>query len=138
MGYTNYWTQATDFTDNQWSKVKMEADYIRSWSEISVMAKYVGVIIKRNTIEIVGGCENFVLNKHARTEPRYEGDDVSFHFCKTREQVYDLAVWHLLTACAFIKPDFKISRDNHNFTESLEAMKVNGKDTHITNEAVNG
>ena len=31
MGYTNYWTQKTDFTNDEWSKVKMEADYIRSW-----------------------------------------------------------------------------------------------------------
>ena len=69
MGYTNYWTQATDFTEDQWSKVKMEADYIRSWSEISAIAKYVGVIIKRNTIEIVGGCENFVLNKPVGRDP---------------------------------------------------------------------
>ena len=44
----------------------------------------------------------------------------------------------MLVACAFVKDDFTISRDNHNFTESLEAMKVNGKDTHITDEAVNG
>jgi len=29
-----------------------------------------------------------------------------------------------LTACAFIKPDFKISRDNHNFTETIEPKAV--------------
>ena len=23
MGYTNYWTQKTNFTDNEWKKVKM-------------------------------------------------------------------------------------------------------------------
>lgn len=124
MGYTNYWTQTTDFTDSEWSKVKMEADYIRSWSEISVIAKYVNVVIKKSTIEIIGGCETFVLNKFAKVEPDYQGQDVALHFCKTREQVYDLAVWHMLTTCAFIKPDFKISRDNHNFTETIEPKAV--------------
>ena len=124
MGYTNYWTQPTDFTDQEWGKVKMEADYIRSWSEISVIAKYVNVVIKKSTIEIIGGCETFVLNKFAKVKSDYQGQDVAFHFCKTREQVYDLAVWHMLTTCAFIKPDFIISRDNHNFTETTEEAKV--------------
>ena len=44
MGYTNYWTQPTDFTDNEWSKVKMEADYIRSWSELPQIKKYFGEV----------------------------------------------------------------------------------------------
>ena len=124
MGYTNYWKQKTDFTDDQWSKVKMEADYVGCWSLLDQIKKYCEVRISKDTIEIYGSCETFVLNKKARTKPRYEGDDVSFHFCKTREQVYDLAVWHLLTACAFIKPDFEISRDNHNFTETIEPKAV--------------
>ena len=124
MGYTNYWTQKTDFTNDEWSKVKMEADYIRSWSELDQIKEYCEVNITMNTIEIFGSCETFILNKKARTQPRYEGDDVAFHFCKTREQVYDLAVWHLLTACAFIKRGFEISRDNHNFTETIEPKAV--------------
>ena len=131
MGYTNYWKQATDFTDDQWSKVKMEADYVRSWSLLDQIKKYCEVSISKDTIEIYGSCETFVLNKKARTKPRYDDDNMSYyndlqalHFCKTREQVYDLAVWHLLTACAFIKPDFKISRDNHNFTETIEPKAV--------------
>ncbi len=124
MGYTNYWTQKTDFTDSEWSKIKMEADYVRSWSEISTISKYVGVDIKKDKIEIVGACETFVLNKFAKVKPDYEGQDVSLHFCKTRETVYDLAVWHLLTACAYIKSDFEISRDNHNIYEKTETVEI--------------
>jgi len=124
MGYTNYWTQKTNFTDSEWSKIKMEADYVRSWSEISTVSKYVGVDIKKDKIEIVGACETFVLNKFAKIKPDYEGQDVNLHFCKTREAVYDLAVWHLLTACAYIKSDFEISRDNHNIYEKTETVEV--------------
>ena len=138
MGYTNYWHQKSDFTDNQWSKVKMEADYVRSWSELPQIKKVCEVEIHKDEIIIWGQCESMHIKRYARTKPAYEGEDITFNFCKTREQVYDLAVWHMLVACAFVKSDFTISRDNHNFTESLEAMKVNGKDTHITDEAVNG
>ena len=30
MGYTNYWTQPTDFTKDEWSSVMNEAKYIKS------------------------------------------------------------------------------------------------------------
>jgi len=124
MGYTNYYNQPTDFTDVEWKKIKMEADYVRSWSLLPQVSNYCEVSISRDKIEIYGSCETFVLNKKARTQPRYEGDDVSFHFCKTREQVYDLAVWHLLSVCHIVKSDFTISRDNHNFTETIEPKAV--------------
>ena len=29
MGYTNYWSQPTDFTDKEWTLVQKEFDYIR-------------------------------------------------------------------------------------------------------------
>ena len=50
MGYTNYWNQKSDFTDEQWSKVKMEADYVRSWSELPQIRKFCEVEIKNNRI----------------------------------------------------------------------------------------
>ena len=28
MGYTNYWHQHINFTDDQWKQIKHEADYI--------------------------------------------------------------------------------------------------------------
>ena len=28
MGYTNYWHQHINFTDDQWKQIKGEADYI--------------------------------------------------------------------------------------------------------------
>ena len=63
MGYTNYWTQPTDFTDQQWSKVKMEADYIRSWAELPEISKYVEVEIKKDEILVYGPCETMVFQK---------------------------------------------------------------------------
>ena len=29
MGYTNYWHQHNDFTDEQWKSIKEEYDYIK-------------------------------------------------------------------------------------------------------------
>ena len=92
--------------------------------KLAGLEKYCEVEIHKDEIIIYGPCESMNLKRHARTVKRYPDEDVTFNFCKTREEVYDLAVWHLLVACAFIKPDFKISRDNHNFTEVEEVKEV--------------
>ena len=45
-----------------------------------------------------GSCETFCFNRKAKTEAdrSYPGQDLSFNFCKTRGDKYDLAVWYLL------------------------------------------
>ena len=114
MGYTNYWKQPTDFTDKEWTLVKKEFDYI---SEI--VGDQIIVDSIQDAIVFNGGkggnCETFVLNKHARTEKHYEGDDLAFNFCKTRALPYDLAVWHILTFCQMIKDDFKPYKDGWSY-----------------------
>ena len=112
MGYTNYWTQPTDFTKDEWSSVMNEAKYIKSsLSQCNVGVFKDEIVINGTTANKT--CETLVLPKNALTEAdrRYKEQKLDFHFCKTRELPYDLAVWHLLTFCQMIKKDFKCSRD---------------------------
>ena len=114
MGYTNYWHQHNDFTDEQWKSIKEEYDYIKEVCEN---------VIKDETIttdEIVfngkGSLshETFVLKKDAKPfnfKKDYEGQDTSFYFCKTAMKPYDIAVRYMLTQIQRICEDFSISRD---------------------------
>ena len=112
MGYTNYWKQPTDFNDDQWVAVMNEAEYIKSsLSQCNVGVFKDEIVINGKTAD--NTCETLVLPKKALTEAdrRYKEQKLDFHFCKTRELPYDLAVWHLLTFCQMIKKDFECSRD---------------------------
>ena len=113
MGYTNYWHQHNDFTDDQWKEIKEEYEYIKE-----VCAN----IIDDETVttdEIVfngkneDGHETFLIKQNARPygSEKYDGEDIYFSFCKTRMKPYDLAVWHMLTFINRINPSFSISRD---------------------------
>ena len=117
MGYTNYWHQYNDFTDEEWKQITEEYDYIK---------EVCGNIIKdettdldRNTHIIFNGIgddahETFFLSKDARPfnfKKDYEGQDTSFYFCKTAMKPYDIAVWYMLTQIQRICPSISISRD---------------------------
>ena len=108
MGYTNYWKQPTDFTVDEWCAVKNEAEYLKNIGNNFNVGIYKDEIIINGNNE---GCESFDLNRLAKTKPDYEGQDITFNYCKTKELPYDLAVWHLLTFCQMIKKDFECSRD---------------------------
>jgi len=108
MGYTNYWKQPTDFTVDEWCAVKNEAEYLKNIGNNFNVGIYKDEIIINGNNE---GCESFDLNRFAKTKPDYEGQDITFNYCKTKELPYDLAVWHLLTFCQMIKKDFECSRD---------------------------
>jgi len=124
MGYTNYWHQRKSFTDEEWSKVLDEYDYIKDILGGSVIIDETNDynpptdIIPSKAIVFNGSRENnqdhetFILYKEAQTEPDYEGQDITFNFCKTAEKQYDIAVWHLLSFChANTNAIWKISRD---------------------------
>ena len=117
MGYTNYWHQYNDFTDEEWKQITEEYDYIK---------EVCGNIIKdettdldENTHIIFNGIgedahETFFLSKDARPfnfKKDYEGQDTSFYFCKTAMKPYDIAVWYMLTQIQRICPSVSISRD---------------------------
>ena len=113
MGYTNYWHQDMDFNEKQWKTLQKEVKYMQeiSNSTIDVLAN------DDNEIAINGvnqNCETFVLNRYKPDTPDYEGQDLTFNCCKTRELPYDIYVWHLLVFCAGMinnTDKFSISRD---------------------------
>ena len=112
MGYTNYWHQHINFTDDQWKQIQHEADYIdgiadKNLADIEITDEH--IIFNGNP-----GCETFVLEKNMLTEKEYDSQDLSFNFCKTRAMTYDIYVWHMLVFVAGMINDtnkFSISRD---------------------------
>jgi hypothetical protein len=132
MGYTNYWEQPTDFNDDQWVAVMNEAEYIKSsLSQCNVGVFKDEIVINGKTAD--NTCETLVLPKKALTEAdrRYKEQKLDFHFCKTRELPYDLAVWHLLTFCQMIKKDFKCSRDGWSWQKNNKITKTEDTDVRI-------
>tara|TARA_R100000655_G_C2974830_1_gene190956 strand:+ start:105 stop:434 length:330 start_codon:yes stop_codon:yes gene_type:complete len=108
MGYSNYWKQEKSFDDSEWKQIKDEYELMKlELGEIQDQTESDDEIAFNGIGE--EQCETFILSKNVRTVADFEGQDLSFNFCKTRELPYDLAVWHLLT---FIKQfGIKISRD---------------------------
>jgi hypothetical protein len=102
-----------DFNDKQWKTLQEEVNYMQEISNgtIDVLTN------DNNEIAINGvnqNCETFVLNKCKPKTPEYEGQDLTFNCCKTRELPYDIYVWHLLVFCAGMINNtdlFSISRD---------------------------
>ncbi|BAQ87638.1 hypothetical protein [uncultured Mediterranean phage uvMED] len=112
MGYTNYWHQHINFTNDQWKQIQSEAQYVKEIGEnnIDVHSEDEEIIINGRG----QSCETFVLYKNKATVKEYEQQDLAFNFCKTRELPYDIYVWHLLVFCAGMINDtekFSISRD---------------------------
>jgi hypothetical protein len=105
MGYTNYWHQEKDFTTDEWDKIFTEYRYLLEIMPSIIIderknkIKIYGVlneIIFNGNPKDSGDHETFILNRYARKKPDYEGQDITFNFCKTAEKPYDVAVWHLL------------------------------------------
>ena len=105
MGYTNYWHQEKDFTTDEWDKIFTEYRYL-----LEIMPSII-IDERKNKIKIYGVLneiifngnpkdggdhETFILSRYAKKKPDYEGQDITFNFCKTAEKPYDVAVWHLL------------------------------------------
>ena len=117
MGYTNYWYQKRDFTNQEWDKI---TDYY--WNNLYYHdqknsedggGQSIDHQLVDNDYLIFNGkkpYETFVLRKYVLKEPRYKGDDITFHFCKTAKLPYDSMVWEILT---FIKNN--LFKDDENF-----------------------
>ena len=94
MGYTNYWEQTRDFTDNEWIKVQQ----VYSWLLEMDQEKTIHNQCMGNEEIVFNGYkedshETMVISKKALK-------DNCFYFCKTARKPYDIAVWHML---GFIK-----------------------------------
>ena len=82
MGYTNYWSQPTDFTDKEWDLVKREYNYIREIAGDKIEVQFV-----HNAIVFDGAkgnsCETFVLCKNIEDyRPSFLGDYELLYFPK--------------------------------------------------------
>lgn len=114
MGYTNYWLQTKPFSDPQWKAIKAEYLYLKEQNKVTKL--FVDQNIDDDidygiVLNGVSEYETFHLSKNIR-EPHYEGDNVTFNFCKTAEKPYDLIVWHLLVFAKAVAPEsITISRD---------------------------
>ena len=92
MGYTNYWTQTSNFTDKEWLKVLGEFDYMLDILEnIVIETKY----IDRDKYIAFNGIGKDDLDHETFVINRYKKDN-EFTFCKTARKPYDIAVWHML------------------------------------------
>ena len=118
MGYTNYWKQPTDFTNEEWDAVVKEFKYVCDIGKDFIHEVTVSHI--DNSIMFNGtGCETFYLDKIARLY-----DDLPIHCCKTNARTIDIYVWHMLTFCQMIKEDFICSRDGWYWEKKSEKEKA--------------
>ncbi len=138
MGYTNYWKQPTPFTDAEWSSVCKEFNIMKDIAGDRIKLQDVNPL-KDGLIVFDGGkdgsCETFVLHKLPKIKPDYEGQDLSFNFCKTRELPYDIYVWHMLTFCSMLKHNFVATRDEWSYDADVLGI---GDGVDEPKEAVNG
>ena len=123
MGYTNYWKQPTDFTDEEWDAVKREFKYVCDIGEDYIYEVSKGIRVNYIAFN-AAGCESFYITKKVRTKPEYEGEDLTFNFCKTGARTIDIYVWHMLTFCQMIKEDFTCSRDWWYWEKKSEKEKA--------------
>lgn len=94
MGYTNYWNQFRDFTDEEWDKIRTQFKYVTEVMP-DVVAVDTGNLLSLNGVGEEGH-ETFILSKKQDIAPN-DHRPYKFNFCKTAEKPYDLGVWYLLT-----------------------------------------
>jgi hypothetical protein len=103
MGYTHYWTQRRDFSDQEW------ADACKNIEAITDLAQARGIklgeeyneprkapLFGPDHLQFNGageqGHETFWITRVMGREPRYAGDNPAWAFCKTAHKPYDRAV----------------------------------------------
>jgi|TARA_R110000796_G_scaffold100573_1_gene209241 hypothetical protein len=107
MGYTNYWHQHDNISNEDWKLIKNEYhNYVQEIAGDKIVDSST-----EDTISFDGGYEPFVFSRYAKTKPDYAGQDSSLHYCKTKQCLYDIFVWYLLVYINRICPNVSISRD---------------------------
>lgn len=111
MGYTHYWTQARDFSQDEWKEITAQAkDVLEIHGRVvcyeqdkpNRRPQVDSKMIRFNGKED-DGHETFVLTcKMGRVRP---GETEAFSFCKTNYKPYDVAVVEVLKVAKKVAPD---------------------------------
>jgi hypothetical protein len=125
MGYTHYWHQNDDFTDNEWSEIKKVFNQLHTlWGEDlrgglgEGHPECTDEVVRFNGVRALWfDHETFSLNKKA--------PESGFGCCKTNRKPYDIVVVTLLAHVDQIISDrkrFRISSDGGDevFTQALD------------------
>jgi hypothetical protein len=122
MGYTHYWTQQRDFSDQEWT------DACQHIEAITGRAQANGVRLAKEYDEPdakpffgpdhlqfngVGenGHETFWITRVMGREPRYQGDNPAWAFCKTAYKPYDIVVTAALCYLATVAKTHAVTSD---------------------------
>ena len=139
MGYTNYWNQPTDFTDEEWDAVVKEFKYVCDMGEDYIhevtVSKEQSPSISftfnvKDTYDTPTYCESFYIGKRAygSTNGKQAGSftysDITIDYCETNANAIDIYVWHMLTFCQMIKEDFTCDRDRWYWEKKSEKEKA--------------
>ena len=107
MGYTNYWHQYNDITDENWRVIMTEYKFYL----LEVAGDKIKDESTEDSIIFQGDFETFKFDKYAKVKKDYPEQDESFHCCKTRLFQYDIYVWYMLMFINKICPGIAINRD---------------------------
>jgi hypothetical protein len=105
MGYTHYFQQQREITDEEWTAITADAEKIIAYAkecniplawEYDEYSKDPEVSSERIRFNGVaeGGHETFLLPR--KMDEGYHGDKYRFNFCKTAYKAYDVAVCAVL------------------------------------------
>jgi len=111
MGYTHYWRNTPNCTDDQWEAVKTNALKILNATDVPVNwesdsdepPEVSDSIIRFNGVED-DGCETFLFDRNSRRLN-------SFNFCKTNGKPYDEVVVAMLAMLVAEIPTFQWTSD---------------------------
>ena len=109
MGYTNYWYQHEDFTDEEWHKIQVFFHGLKMVYGGGAYLKADHIINDETSsdshVRFNGtkgqDYETFELKKSCI----YDDHNVTFNFCKTNRNPYDGIVWALLSYARYVKGD---------------------------------
>ena len=122
MGYTQYWTQKRDFTDDEWNKL---CAFFKDMHKITPLFGYDGTGDPEVDSEyiIFNGDESKGENHETMSLCKY---NIGGDFCKTRRKPYDTCVVAILIAANFYAPgiyNLGSDGDAEDWTEGEELFK---------------
>jgi hypothetical protein len=135
MGYTHYWRQTKDLTEDEWDNVRQVAKTILKDNHGVILdnepTDSQNLSITYDSILFNGrgddSHETFYLTRKQRPKYDYESDEEfakgAFEFCKTAQKPYDKYVVAMLIAITQITDSITVSSDGDQ-SDWLEGMQL--------------